>query len=47
MLFGDLNGKEIQKRGDTCIHIADLHCCIAEANTNVVKQLYPNNFFFK
>ena len=23
MLCGDLNGKEIQKRGDICTHIAD------------------------
>ena len=24
------NGKEIQKRGDMCIHIADSLCCTAE-----------------
>ena len=29
VLCGDLDGKEIQKRGDTCIHIADLLCCTA------------------
>ena len=27
MLCGDLNGKEIQKRGDICILIADSLCC--------------------
>ena len=27
MLCGDLNGKEIPKRGDICIHIANLLCC--------------------
>ena len=26
----DLNGKEIQKRGDICIHIADSLGCISE-----------------
>ena len=41
MLCGDLNGKEIQKRGD--IYIAESLCCIAEI---VTKQLYSNNFFF-
>ena len=30
MLCGDLNGKEVQKRGDICIHIADSHCYTAE-----------------
>ena len=38
MLCGDLNGKEIQKRGDTCICIADSLCCTVE-NNNIVKQL--------
>ena len=27
MLCGDLNGKEIKKRGNICIHIADSLCC--------------------
>ena len=30
MFCGDLNGKEIQGRGDICIHMADLLCCTAE-----------------
>ena len=30
MLCGDLNGKEIQKRVDMCIRIADSLCCTAE-----------------
>ena len=30
MLCGDLDGKEIQKRGDICIQIADSLCCTAE-----------------
>ena len=29
MLYGDLSGKEIQKRGDICIHVADSMCCTA------------------
>ena len=37
---GDLNGKEIQKRGDICIHIAASLCCTAEAKHSIVKQLY-------
>ena len=30
MLRGHLNGKEIQKGGDTCIHITDPLCCIID-----------------
>ena len=33
VISGDLSGKEIQKRGDICIHIADSFCCTAETNT--------------
>ena len=32
MLCGDLNGKEIQKRGDICICITGSLCCTAETN---------------
>ena len=35
MFCGDLNEKEIQTRGDTCIHIADSLCCTVEANTTL------------
>ena len=35
VLCGDLNGKEIQKRGDICIHKADSLCCIVETNTTL------------
>ena len=35
MLCGDLNGKEIQKRGDICIHMADSLCCTADTNTTL------------
>ena len=34
VLYGDLNGKEIQHRGDTCIHTADSLCC-TEINTTL------------
>ena len=46
VLCGDLNGKEIQKWWEICIHVADLLCCTVETN-NIVKQLYSNkkNFF--
>ena len=43
MLCGDLNGKEIQKRGDMCIRVADSVCCTVE--DNIVKQLYTNKIF--
>ena len=33
MLYGDLNEKDFQKRGDMCIHILDSPCCTAETNT--------------
>ena len=35
MLGGNLNGKEILKRGDICVHIADSLCCTAETNTTL------------
>ena len=35
MLGGDLNGKEIQKRGERCAHIADLLCCTVETNATL------------
>ena len=35
VLCGDLNGKEIQKRGDICICIADSLCCTVETNTTL------------
>ena len=31
----DLNGKEIQKRGDTCIRTDDSLCCTVETNTTL------------
>ena len=30
---GDLSGKEIQKRGDVCIHVADSLCSAIDTNT--------------
>ena len=35
MLCGDLNGKEMQKRGNICIQIVDSVCSIAKNNTKV------------
>ena len=32
MLCGDLNGKEIQQRGDICVHVADSLWCTGEGN---------------
>ena len=32
VLCGDLNGKEIQKRGDMSVDIADSLCCTAETD---------------
>ena len=42
VLYGDLNGKEIQKRGDLCIPITDSFHSTVETNTTFVKQLYSN-----
>ena len=41
VLFADLNGKKIQKRGDMCVRIADVLCSTAET-INTVEQLYSN-----
>ena len=43
MLCGNQNGKEIHKRGHTCVCVykVDSLCCTAEPN-NAVKQLYSN-----
>ena len=41
VLSGDLNGKEIQKRGAKCISMADLLCCIAEIDTEVEGTYTP------
>ena len=35
VLYGDLNGKEIQKRGDISICIADSLCRTAETDTTL------------
>ena len=41
MLCGDLNGKEIQKRGHMCAHIAD-SLIVQQKRTQHGKVLYPN-----
>ena len=33
MHCGDLNGKEVHKGGDICIHVADSLSCTIEMNT--------------
>ena len=35
MLFGDLKGKEIQKRVHICIRVADSLCCTIETNVSL------------
>ena len=35
VLCGDLNGEEIQKKGDMGIHIADSLCCTVETSTTL------------
>ena len=32
MLYGDLNGNEIQKGGNICICVADSLCCTVKTN---------------
>ena len=41
VLCGDLNGKEIQKRGDLCMHKADSLFCIVEINTTLQGNYTP------
>ena len=41
MLCGDLNGKEIQKRGDMYTRIADSLCCTVETNTTLQSNYTP------
>ena len=41
MLCGDQNEKEIQKRGDRCICIADSLCYTAEINTMLQSNCTP------
>ena len=45
MFYGDLNGKEVQKRGDICICMANSLCYTVEAST--VKQPYSDKINFK
>ena len=47
MLCGDLNGKEIWKRGDLCIHTADSLCCTVESNITLLSSYTLINFFKK
>ena len=46
MLCGDLNGKEIRKRGGICIYMADSLCYTAKKKKKkkkpTLKQLYSN-----
>ena len=46
MFYGDINEKEIQKKGGICKHRADSLCFTAETN-NIVKQLYSNKIYIK
>ena len=44
---GDLNGKEIQKRGDVCIHTADCLCCTVDTNTTLWSNSTPIIFYLR
>ena len=41
VLCADLNGKEIKKRGDICIHIVDSLCHTVETNTTLQSNYTP------
>ena len=41
MFCGDLNGKEIQKGGDICMHIADSLCYTEETNKILSSNYTP------
>ena len=47
LLCGDLNKKEIQKRGDICIPIANSLCCTAEINRTLESKYTLITFFLK
>ena len=44
VLFGDLNGKEIQKRGHICVRRADSLCCAAETTSTLSSNYTPVTF---
>ena len=41
MLYGDLNRKEFQGRGDICISVAESLCCTTETNTTLKSNYTP------
>ena len=41
MLCDELNGKEIQKRGNICIYTADSLYCTVETNTTLESNYTP------
>ena len=41
VLCGDVTGKQIQKRGDICLRIADSLCCTVETNTTLLSNYTP------
>ena len=48
-MFYDLNGKEIQKGSNLCIHVVDVLCCTVETGTTLQSNYIPikKNFFLK
>ena len=38
-------GKIFKEEGNTCLHVTDSLCCIAETS-NIVKQVYSNKKMF-
>ena len=47
MLCDALNGREIQKRGDICIRLADSLCWTVETNTALSSNDIPIKINFK
>ena len=41
MLCGDLDRKELQKRGGLCVHVAGSLCCAAESSTALRNSCSP------
>ena len=41
VIYSDLNGKEIQKRQDICIHLADSLCCTVKIDIAVQSNQTP------
>ena len=47
MLCGDINGEEIQKRGNICMSITDALCYTVDTNTTLQSNYMPIKVILK